>query len=63
MDKAEDLFEWIGDCIAEVIRDALDDVPSYAESPFGEELLLGVTFSFPMMYVEKEKEILVSPEC
>ncbi|KAF2645616.1 hexokinase family protein-like protein [Massarina eburnea CBS 473.64] len=48
MDKAEDLFGWIGDCIAEVIMDALDDVPPTAESPFGDELLLGITFSFPM---------------
>ncbi|KAF1955860.1 actin-like ATPase domain-containing protein [Byssothecium circinans] len=48
MDKPEDLFEWIGDCIAEVIKDALDDVPPATESPFGNELLLGITFSFPM---------------
>ncbi|KAF2188260.1 hexokinase family protein-like protein [Zopfia rhizophila CBS 207.26] len=50
MDQAEDLFAWIGDCIAEVITDALNDMPVSAnvESPFGEELLLGITFSFPM---------------
>jgi hexokinase len=48
MDQAEDLFAWIGDCIAEVISDALEDLPPSAESPFGDELLLGITFSFPM---------------
>jgi hexokinase len=50
MDQAEDLFTWIGDCIAEVIKGALNDMPASeaADSPFGEELLLGITFSFPM---------------
>lgn len=48
MDQAEDLFVWIGDCIAQVITDALNDLPSCAESAFGDELLLGITFSFPM---------------
>ncbi|KAJ4352318.1 uncharacterized protein N0V89_007666 [Didymosphaeria variabile] len=48
MDKAEDLFAWIGDCIAEVITDALEDIPASIEAPFGDELLLGITFSFPM---------------
>lgn len=50
MDQAEDLFAWIGDCIAEVISDALNDLPvsESVESPFGDELLLGITFSFPM---------------
>lgn len=50
MDKTEDLFAWIGDCIAEVIKEAINDMPvsDTIESPFGEELLLGITFSFPM---------------
>lgn len=50
MDQAEDLFAWIGDCIAEVITEALDSasVSDSVDSPFGEELLLGITFSFPM---------------
>lgn len=48
MDKAEDLFKWIGNCIAEVITNALDDMPPSIEAPFGEELLVGITFSFPM---------------
>ncbi|KAF2473987.1 hexokinase-2 [Lindgomyces ingoldianus] len=50
MDQAEDLFAWIGDCIAEVILDYLNDLPvsESVESPLGEELLLGITFSFPM---------------
>lgn len=45
-EKAEDLFAWIGDCIAEVVEDGVEK--------FGEELPsrlpMGVTFSFPMMY-------------
>ena len=50
MDKAEDLFAWIGDCIAEVIKDSIEDAPpsESVESLFGDELLLGITFSFPM---------------
>ncbi|PVI02506.1 hexokinase-2 [Periconia macrospinosa] len=49
MDQAEDLFAWIGGCIAEAIQAALNDMPDgVTESPFGEELLLGITFSFPM---------------
>ncbi|KAF2129368.1 hexokinase-2 [Dothidotthia symphoricarpi CBS 119687] len=50
MDHAEDLFAWIGDCIAEVVEDALEDAPvtEGMESALGEELLLGITFSFPM---------------
>ncbi|KAL1597784.1 hypothetical protein SLS60_008271 [Paraconiothyrium brasiliense] len=48
MDKAEDLFTWIGDCIAEVMTDALEGTPASVEPPFGDELLLGITFSFPM---------------
>jgi hexokinase len=50
MDQAEDLFRWIGDCIAEVITEALADLPpsEALSAPFGDELLLGITFSFPM---------------
>jgi hexokinase len=50
MDKAEDLFAWIADCIAEVIREAIEatTTTSTVEPPFGEEILLGITFSFPM---------------
>jgi hexokinase len=48
MDKAEDLFAWIADCIAEVIREAIKATSSAEGPPFGEEILLGITFSFPM---------------
>jgi hexokinase len=50
MDQAEDLFRWIGDCIAEVIAEAIAQLPASEamSSPFGDELLLGITFSFPM---------------
>lgn len=44
MDQPEDLFKWIGDCMAEVIREAIDST-SLARNC---EILLGVTFSFPM---------------
>ncbi|KAH7395056.1 hypothetical protein DE146DRAFT_615118 [Phaeosphaeria sp. MPI-PUGE-AT-0046c] len=50
MDKAEDLFAWIADCIAEVVKEAITagTVPSVSDLPSGEEILLGITFSFPM---------------
>ncbi|KAF2750332.1 actin-like ATPase domain-containing protein [Sporormia fimetaria CBS 119925] len=50
MDKAEDLFAWIGDCIAEVITEAIQESGDTASSTpaFGDELPLGITFSFPM---------------
>jgi hexokinase len=50
MDKAEDLFAWIADCIAEVVRQATkaSTVTGASDSPFGGEILLGITFSFPM---------------
>jgi hexokinase len=47
MDKAEDLFSWIGDCIAEVVSDYLSSDASKIGEP--EELVMGITFSFPMM--------------
>ena len=46
MDQAEDLFSWIGDCIAEVVSDRLSS-DSRGRKP--EELVMGITFSFPMM--------------
>jgi hexokinase len=50
MDQAEDLFAWIGDCIAEVVKAALNEQETSQEvrSPIGDEILLGITFSFPM---------------
>jgi hexokinase len=47
MDKAEDLFAWIGDCIAEVVSDRLSSDAHKMKHP--EELVMGITFSFPMM--------------
>lgn len=45
--EAEDLFAWIGSCIAEVVQDGCElwgkELP--------EDIPLGVTFSFPMMFV------------
>jgi hexokinase len=49
MDKAEDLFSWIGDCIAEVVADNLTSDATKGEIPT--ELEMGITFSFPIMYV------------
>lgn len=48
MDQAEDLFAWIADCIAEVVREALEDTPAVLGSSLNDEILLGITFSFPM---------------
>jgi hexokinase len=50
MDKAEDLFAWIADCIAEVVREAIasNTVTAGSTSPSDDEILLGITFSFPM---------------
>lgn len=47
IDKTEDLFAWIGDCIAEVIGDYLSNDTVKVTVP--EQLDLGITFSFPMM--------------
>lgn len=47
-DKAQDLFLWIGDCMAEVVADSLTaDFANGAKIP--NELEMGITFSFPMM--------------
>lgn len=45
MDKAEDLFAWIGSCIVEVV--SAGNAVWLGELP--KEIPLGVTFSFPMM--------------
>lgn len=50
MDKTEDLFAWIGDCIAEVVGDYLGNEVGKAPAP--EVLDLGITFSFPMIQDE-----------
>ncbi len=50
MDQAEDLFSWIGDCIAEVVSDSLKN-ESTKLGDIPDELDLGITFSFPMMSV------------
>lgn len=47
MDKAEDLFSWIGDCIAEVVAEHLTSDSSKKDIPA--ELDMGITFSFPIM--------------
>lgn len=47
MDQPEDLFGWIGDCMAEVVREAVES----NSIPADQEIPLGVTFSFPMAYV------------
>ncbi|KAF9889568.1 hypothetical protein FE257_007278 [Aspergillus nanangensis] len=47
MDQAEDLFSWIGDCIAEVVAESLTSDETKGSIP--EELEMGITFSFPIM--------------
>lgn len=48
-DKAEDLFSWIGDCIAEVVAESLTSDATKKDIPA--ELDMGITFSFPIMSV------------
>lgn len=47
IDKTEDLFAWIGDCIAEVVGDYLGNELGTSAAPA--QVDLGITFSFPMM--------------
>ena len=47
--QAEDLFAWIGKCIAEVVREGCLIWPG--ELP--DEIPLGITFSFPMVFVSQ----------
>ncbi|CAG8926163.1 unnamed protein product [Penicillium salamii] len=47
MDKAEILFSWIGDCIAEVVAESLSSDATKKDIPA--ELDMGITFSFPIM--------------
>lgn len=56
MDQPEDLFRWIGDCMAEVIREAIEA----ASLPKDQDVQLGVTFSFPMAYVHFPNNLLRS---
>lgn len=49
MDKAEDLFSWIGDCVAEVVAESLTSDATKKDVPA--ELDMGITFSFPIMSV------------
>lgn len=46
-DQANELFSWIGDCIAEVVADSLSSEATPVDIPA--ELEMGITFSFPMM--------------
>ena len=52
-EKAEDLFAWIGDCIAEVISDCVcaSSKHGFGPDPFGPVLPVGIAWSFPMMCV------------
>ncbi|KAI9848072.1 MAG: hypothetical protein M1837_001174 [Sclerophora amabilis] len=53
IDKAEDLFAWIGDCISEVVAEDVDAVaaedPDCDGNPHQDGIALGITFSFPML--------------
>lgn len=51
-ENANDLFTWVGDCLAEVIR-ARFGAANTDELP--DEIPLGITFSFPMMYVHTSR--------
>ena len=47
VEKAEDLFAWVGDCLAEVITARLANSTGSQSVP--DEIPLGIAFSFPMM--------------
>jgi hexokinase len=55
-DHAQDLFTWIGDCIAEVVADSLAN-PS-EETPG--ELTTGISFCFPVKYIPSVSPCLPS---
>lgn len=48
MDKPEDLFAWIGGCIADVISAYVVDLPEHDSIARSAMIPLGITFSFPM---------------
>ncbi|KAH6676529.1 hexokinase family protein-like protein [Halenospora varia] len=56
-DKAEDLFEWVGSCIAEVVREGLR---IWGKQMLPDEIPLGVTFSFPMIQHTLSEATLMS---
>lgn len=51
MEKAEDLFAWIGDCIAEVVKNCLvtRTLQGHGPKPLGDVIPLGIAWSFPLM--------------
>lgn len=49
-DKEQELFLWIGDCMAEVVAASLEPVLQRG-GDMPEELEMGITFSFPMLYL------------
>ncbi|EXJ84720.1 serine/threonine protein kinase [Capronia epimyces CBS 606.96] len=57
MDKTEDLFAWVGDCVAEVVSDRLTS--DMGKVPVPEELPMGITFSFPMIQTELSSATLM----
>ena len=48
--KADDLFAWIGGCIAQVVAAFTQELLLTGEN-VSDEVLVGIAFSFPMMYV------------
>ncbi|RDL30713.1 Phosphotransferase [Venustampulla echinocandica] len=54
--KAEDLFAWIGTCIAEIVREGC----RIWDGKLPDQIPLGVTFSFPMIQHTLSKATLMS---
>lgn len=54
--RPEDLFAWIGGCVARVVNDFC--VGNTCERLRDRVLPIGVTFSFPMMYVDCTFELV-----
>ena len=60
MDRAEDLFDWLGDCVAEVVKASVSEELSLGIR-VSREITMGITFSFPMMYVSLNTCTLLYP--
>ncbi|MCJ1360031.1 MAG: hypothetical protein MMC33_010034 [Icmadophila ericetorum] len=60
-DNADDLFRWVGGCLAQVIQEYIWDVQwsSNDRASMPEEIPLGITFSFPMIQTTLSRATLM----
>ncbi|OJJ34806.1 hypothetical protein ASPWEDRAFT_109758 [Aspergillus wentii DTO 134E9] len=57
-DRARELFKWIGDCIAEVVKDRLDG-EGEGDGDGEDEVVMGISFCFPMKQTSLDEAILM----